>query len=295
VPNNSLSRTLRDLRTQTGLSTTAAARAAGLSQPVVSRVETGTQVATEAQIRALLKVYGDALRELSRTAVPEAAARAVETLEALPRLRRSLVATAHDLRADSTAARIALHRGAAWTLQARIGRIEEDSRLVRGFETLIVPGLYQTEGYMRAVFASRVEMTPEDLEQAVTARMSRQRILSTDREVCYLVPEALALWCGGSAEVMAAQLDYLAEVAAVGRRLGVIPRNRPMGLFPMHGFHIYDAREVIVGTWTGTSFITQPGDVADYIGLWVHLADAAVYGPEAAAVFERAAAAYRKR
>ncbi len=54
------------------------------------------------------------------------------------------------------------------------------ARRLRSFEPLVVPGLLQTEAYARAILSTRMGATPEDLDQAVAARMDRQRIL--DRE-----------------------------------------------------------------------------------------------------------------
>lgn len=95
-----LSATLRSLRKAAGLSGIEAGQAAGLSQPKISRLETGKQVPTEAEVRALCRVY-----------------------RAPARTRQQLLAIAHDLQEEEVSARVMLHRG-AYRMQERIGRIE---------------------------------------------------------------------------------------------------------------------------------------------------------------------------
>jgi hypothetical protein len=40
----------------------------------------------------------------------------------------------------------------------------------------------------------------------------------------------------------------------------VIPACRPVSVFPLHGFDVYDERAVIVGTVATTAIITEPAD-----------------------------------
>src|SRR5215472_4877613 len=54
--------------------------------------------------------------------------------------------------------------------------LEREAKRLRGFESLIVPGLLQTEDYARAVFGTRFGVTAEDIEQQVAARLKRQEI-----------------------------------------------------------------------------------------------------------------------
>jgi transcriptional regulator with XRE-family HTH domain len=52
---------------------------------------------------------------------------------------------------------------------------------LRWFEAQIVPGLLQTEAYMRAIFSTRFGTTGEGIEQRVAARLSRQEILTREQ------------------------------------------------------------------------------------------------------------------
>ncbi|MFF5084568.1 helix-turn-helix domain-containing protein [Actinoplanes sp. NPDC000266] len=98
---------------------------------------------------------------------------------------------------------------------------EESASLVRQSETLLVPGLLQTEEYAYAVtrqFAS-ADMSGRDIERLVEARMVRQELLGRDScpEMFFVLDEAVVRrWVGeapGSGKVMVRQLRYLQELA----------------------------------------------------------------------------------
>jgi transcriptional regulator with XRE-family HTH domain len=264
-----LSRTLHDLRKDAGLSQTAAAAAAGKSQAGIARIETGRYVPREDEIRELCRAY-----------------------RAPADVRRDLIQAARDLREETASARIAIIRGESWRLQERVRRIERGSAQIRSFQPVIVPGLLQTEDYARAVFAQFGDISGEDLNRSVATRMARQDVLATGRNLTFVITEGALRWQAVSQVVMAAQLDHLA--AAAGRlRAGVIPWTQPAGTFPVGGFELYDEREVTVGTWTGTSFIATPRDVAEYVRLFGALEALAVFGTAAQDVFRRLAQEYR--
>lgn len=60
-----------------------------------------------------------------------------------------------------------------------------------------------------------------------------------------------------------------------------------------HAFHVYDTHTVIVGTESGTAFITDPVEVGAYDRRSAELEDVAVFGDQAVDVFERVAEDYR--
>lgn len=79
--------------------------------------------------------------------------------------------------------------------------------------------------------------------------------------------------------------------AACRRRERIALDRRETG----HGFDLYDERAVIVGTLTGTGYLTTPADVADYVKLFGQLAELAVFGDEARAAVGRIAEDYRRQ
>ena len=261
----SLSSTLKDLRKQAGLTQIAAAKASGLTQPAITRFENGMQVPTAEQIRVLCRAY-----------------------RAPVAVRRDLAAAAQALRARAAAARPVFSRGPTWQLQAKITRKERAATVIREFSPLIIPGLLQTEAYMRAVFGQR--MNPADRERAVAERLKRQEQLRDGQDARCVIPEGALLWMATSPEVMVAQLGALAAAGRV--KLGVIPWDKAADVFPVHAFTAYDDREVIIGTWAGTSFVTGP-DVPVYVERFTALERLASYGEQASAIIADAASRYR--
>ena len=262
----SLPGTLRQLRQQAGLSQVETARATGMSQPAIVRFESGLQVPTDMQVRALCRAY------LVTSAV-----------------RRELTNAARDLRSESTATRPVLIKGTGWTIQARIGRIERASTLIRDFQPLIIPGLLQTEEYMRAVFSQR--LNTEDRERAIAERLKRQRNLRREQQVRWVIPEGALLWQAGGPLVMAAQLDRIAETAT-GQPVGIIPWTRSVDVFPVHGWTVYDQATAVVGTYAGTAFMSGP-DVTALAERFGALERLAVHGTEAAQAITALADRYR--
>jgi hypothetical protein len=66
-----------------------------------------------------------------------------------------------------------------------------------------------------------------------------------------------------------------------GVRIGVIPARRPITVFPLHGFDLYDERAVIVGTLATTAIITEPADVRLHVDMLETLTQAADFGDAA--------------
>jgi|SRR5579875_650538 len=83
---------------------------------------------------------------------------------------------------------------------------------LKSFELAVVPGLLQTEEYARALLTDRIGFNG-DVDEAVTTRMSRQRILERGEppELFVVLDEAVLHRPVGGADVMAAQLKHLTE------------------------------------------------------------------------------------
>jgi transcriptional regulator with XRE-family HTH domain len=264
-----ISSTLRDLRARTGLSGVKAAKLARISQSRISRIESGVFVPKDTEIRRLCGLY-----------------------EAPDDVTASLLQAAADLRAEAGPVRLVIRRGDAHKLQERIGRIEADSAEIGVFQPALIPGLLQTADYMRAVFSDGGELTDEDLERSVAARINRSQILRSDKQFTFILSEGALRWQATGPTVMAAQLDHLADLT--GRLpIGVVPWTRPVNVFTTTGFSLYDRRTVILGTRSGTSFITDPRDVADYVTLFDALTSLAAFGQEAQSIIAGLADAYR--
>lgn len=265
-----LSRTLHQLRRDAGLTLAEVAKRAGVSIATVSRLETGKYVPTPEQAEAL--------------------ARAVD---ARATVRRRVVALAADLRERTTSRQVLLRSGA--TAQRKYGEIESASGHVQSFSPAMVVGLLQTEAYARAVFES---VLPEgQVEGAVRARMRRQELLVGDDgpAVTQVMTEGALLWQVGGPELMAEQCERIAAAATRSARvqLGIIPWRAAVDIFPMTGFDLYDERGAIVGTTTGTAYLTTPGDVSEYVRMFGRLVELATFGTDAHELLTDLAAEYR--
>jgi len=109
---------------------------------------------------------------------------------------------------------------------------EAEARTLRTFEHTMVPGLFQTEDYARAILRTHPDTSDEDLKERVAARMARQSILTREdpappRIWAVLDQQALMRNVGGPA-VMCGQIEHLAALALWPRiNIQVIPADNP--------------------------------------------------------------------
>lgn len=101
------------------------------------------------------------------------------------------------------------------------------------YDPLLVPGLLQTEGYARAVFAGHCPpLSEEIIDQHTEARLSRQKLLTRVplAELSFVIGEEALRDPVGDAEVMRGQWQRLQEVGALRNvEVQVMPARR--------GFH----------------------------------------------------------
>ncbi|MFI6527366.1 helix-turn-helix domain-containing protein [Streptomyces uncialis] len=96
----------------------------------------------------------------------------------------------------------------------RYAELEWKATVVRMFHPQLLPGLVQTPDYARAILRTA---RPTNLDDLVTARMERQRILVRQRptKLRLVVNEGVLTATAGNAAVMRAQLAHLRELACV--------------------------------------------------------------------------------
>ena len=94
----------------------------------------------------------------------------------------------------------------------------------------MVPGFLQTPGYATALMSAITDFqqTPDDVAEAVRARMGRNRILASEgRRFAILLEESVLRYQVGDDEVMPAQLGHLLSCTALPTvRIGIIPFTR---------------------------------------------------------------------
>jgi transcriptional regulator with XRE-family HTH domain len=204
-----LTETLRELREQAGLThdqTIAKLRESGgkWSRPKLSRIENREQGVRTREVEQLLDVYGVSDQSLRDWLLELASA---------PRER----GVTFDIRRHLPEE---FHRFLDW-----------EAALVayRQFETLLVPGLLQTGEYARALISGiRPDLTEDEVERRVMARLTRQQILSraTPPSLHIILDAGLLERPVGGPKVMRKQLRRLAEaVDASNITVQVLPKS----------------------------------------------------------------------
>ncbi|GGK98564.1 transcriptional regulator [Sphaerisporangium melleum] len=104
--------------------------------------------------------------------------------------------------------------GPGWYLRW-VEEIEPEADVLRSWDPLLVPGLWQTEAYARRIFSGAVNAVPESVEAQVRARLQRRAVLERARPpaIWVLIDEWVLRRPIGTEEVMREQLDYLLEVS----------------------------------------------------------------------------------
>jgi transcriptional regulator with XRE-family HTH domain len=254
---------LRLLRTSAGPSGRHLAEQLRWPASKLSKIETGKQAVTDADVLAISAALGldDAETEALRDEL-----RAIRVEEA--RWNRRL--------------RVG-HRA----VQDMVGRAERDAQHIRSINMNLVPGLLQTAEYARHVFTGLTTLSdsPRDTDDAVAARMERQRILyDPDKRIELLFGETAFRYPIAPAPVMRAQLDRLLAVQGLpALRLGIIPMGRVLPTVVQHDFVIKD--DAITIELAHTEMATgEPEDLALYNRLLDLMWPAAVEGEEARAL-----------
>lgn len=268
---------LRGLIARAEVTPAEVSRRIGVAESTVSRYLGGRVAVSPATVRRIITACD---------------ARADPEADALEQL-------AEDVHAGS-ASRVVILRSGAATSQRRFGKLEEAAEHVATFTALMVPGLLQTERYMRALFATGGR-TGKALEDSVTGRLERQEKMRTSSiRYTQVTTEGALRWQVQSRGLMLEQAEHIADLARAAMeprvRIGIIPWTVPVDLFPLTNFDLYDdTRAVIVGTNFGTSFLERSQDVAVYTRQLEQLEQLAVFGPAAALELERIAEDYRQR
>jgi transcriptional regulator with XRE-family HTH domain len=138
------------------------------------------------------------------------------------------------------------------------------------YEPLVVPGLLQTEGYMRALFRWGSRRPAKEIELRIQARLARQDLLKRrfPPECTFFIQEHALRTSVGDILVMSEQLLYLA-LAASQRRCTIRVVLDSAGPFSTGGaFRLmdYSAHEPVAYTENLAAgiFLQKPEDIALY-------------------------------
>ncbi|MEV6831196.1 helix-turn-helix transcriptional regulator [Amycolatopsis sp. NPDC051102] len=260
---NALGKRLRELRSTAGFSGRQLAEFLLWPPSKISKLENGRQTPSDDDIRAWTHATNSE----------------VET--------DALLASLHTLEVQH----------AEWQRVLRVGLkphqqelIEWDhkTRLFRAFEATVIPGLLQTAEYARARFAEGIRRLklPNDINEAVAARVQRQEILyRPDKRFHFVLTEAALRFRLCPPEVMLGQLDRLVSFSQLPNvRLGIIGFETQYATSPWHGFWMYDSERVLVETFSAALDLRQPQEIELYGNAFEQLAAVASYGRSARAI-----------
>ncbi|MFF2850144.1 Scr1 family TA system antitoxin-like transcriptional regulator [Streptomyces sp. NPDC058001] len=180
---------LRRIRTKLGLTQEEAAQKAHTTQSMLSKIEAAKRVPSEDLARDLDVAFG--------------------TDGHFQRLYPLVIRYAYP----------------SWFL--RIVELEKQATSIRSFQTQVIPGLLQTEGYARAMLS---EVRPDNLEDLIAARMTRQELFErqTPPRSWFIIDEYVLLRHIGGAAVMRLQFERLLKAGQDPRIvIQVVPRTAP--------------------------------------------------------------------
>lgn len=237
----------------------------GWQQSRVSKLETGAQFPTEADIRAWAEGVKASAEQLS------------ELLELLAAARIEY-STARDTAAG--------HAGLAGH-QARLAGLERNATRVAEWQPAMIPGIVQTPAYTRELLRhedrpSMVQLTDSEIERLINERARRQEILyETGRLIQVVIGEGALRSAPGTVETHIGQLDRLITLTGLTTvQVGVVPFPA-MPVMPLCSFILYDDL-VLIETLTGEQRITDSAEVQVYKHALDRLLTAAAKGIDAA-------------
>lgn len=259
---------LRELRKDAGLTARQLADVTGQHYTRVSKIEHGVQAPTDGDIRNWCRVCAaeDQIPDLIATL------RAVESAY-LEFRRQSRAGTKRVLGAHTVA-------------------LYEKTSVFRIYEHNVIPGLFQTAAYCASMlgFWARFLDTRDDIDEAVAARMERQRVIYRPGKQFSVILEeqALRTWFGTS-DTQLGQLDRLLALLSLSNvSLGIVPLMTERPAVGSTGFWIFDEQLVALETPTASIEVNRPAEVELYARMFRALQVPAVYGKQARTLITRA-------
>jgi transcriptional regulator with XRE-family HTH domain len=241
---------LRRLRTEVGLTREQAGEAIRASEWKIHRLENGQVAFKERDMIDLLRLYG----VTDPTEVAEFAALAREANspgwwqhygDVLPAWFRTYV------------------------------DLESAAALIRTYEGQLIPGLLQTDDYMRAVVhGAHLDETSEEMGRRVRLRMARQTLLTREHlpRLWAVIDEAALRRPVGTREVMRGQLERLIEATKLPNvTLQILPFGEGahpamVGSFSVLRFPDEELPDVVyLEHLTSALYLNRPDEVDQYL------------------------------
>ncbi|MEH0467176.1 helix-turn-helix domain-containing protein [Streptomyces acidiscabies] len=178
-----------------------------------------------------------------------------------------------------------LHRNGMRTVQEDWYALHEQTRVCRVYVSNVPPGFFQTTGFATALMGqiTAFQGTPNDVSEAVAARVARSRFLyEGGHRYVVLMEESVLRFRTADPDAMRGQLRHLLAVMPLASvSLGIIPFTAQRTVWPLEAFYLHDDDVAVVETLTAEIKVTQPRELADYAKAFAGLASMAVYGDAA--------------
>jgi transcriptional regulator with XRE-family HTH domain len=168
--------------------------------------------------------------------------------------------------------------------------LEGDASEIRWYQAEIIPGLLQTEAYIRGILSDLRRQGEEEMNQQVRIRLQRQSVLeeSEGPELAFVLSESALRRAVDGPVTMREQLRHLVELSDPGRlpklTLQVLPLDAKTYIVASFSFTILrfgddPASDVVyVENYTTADYLDRPEAVRAYTRLWDDLRAAAL-GP----------------
>ena len=153
--------------------------------------------------------------------------------------------------------------------------LESAASLIRTYEGQYVPGLLQTDDYMRAVVqGALLDETTEELGRRIRLRMARQTVLTREHppRLWAVIDEAALRRPVGGPGVMKGQVARLLDAAALPNvTLQILPLDvgahpAMVGSFSVLRFPDQELPDVVyLEHLTGATYLNKPEDVSQYL------------------------------
>ncbi|OLZ67675.1 transcriptional regulator [Streptomyces sp. IMTB 2501] len=260
---------LREIRKDAGISGRELAVRCGWSESKSSRIENAKTPPSDRDIRAWCRACA------ADDQVPDLIAANRQSADAHVQWKR-------------------LQRSGLRRLQESTGDLYQQTKLFRIYVSDVIPGFLQTPGYATALLSSIADFrgTPDDVSDAVAARMRRNGVLSNGtRRFSFVLEESVLRYRLCSAETMAAQLGHLLGVMDLQNvAVGIVPFSTQRTMWPMPTFTIFDDTRVHADTLDAAATLTQPSQVELYARAFDRLSQVAARGAAARSLIADAVA-----
>jgi hypothetical protein len=174
----------------------------------------------------------------------------------------------------------------------------ERTTTFRIHEPTVLPGIFQTETYIRQMLAFWYAFldAPDDTDATVTMKAARTAVaLTPAKRIAVVLGEQALRTRRGTPEEHADQLVHLLSAMRLPFvSVGVIPAGARRQAIATIGFWIFDDNAVALETPTAAVKVVRPKEIALYAELFDRLRREAVHGDPARRLVTEVLAEYRR-